>query len=144
MASTCLINDGFIFVSFPSFLSASDFFFSGTLLCTTEIKPSWKDAKVVCLRFYIRKLLSRKVGGREWGWRHFSWKENDTCAFFACEWSCCFCSTLFSQVREDPWRLFWGLKMLPSPSCHVRSLREISIWGQGSICGLFYFGVGWG
>lgn len=49
------------------FICISLFFFSRTFYepTTIDIKPGLYDPKIVYPRFYIRKLLSRKVGGSE-------------------------------------------------------------------------------
>ena len=71
-ANMCVTNVIFLFVSFPSFLSASAyFFFLETFYVPLKSRLSTMTQSLSIPRFYIRKLLNRKFGGSG-GRRHFS------------------------------------------------------------------------
>lgn len=134
LANKGLINDVFLFVSFPFFLSVSAYFFFPEPLYLPPLKSSQtRPTQMLSIPgFVLGRLLNRKVGESEGegGESAFLKKTHpdNTCTFFAFKSPGCFCSHLFLRSENTLRRLFfWGLKMPTSPSCHVRSLG----WGWG-------------
>ena len=152
LANKGLINDVFLFVSFPFFLSVSAYFFFPEPLYLPPLKSSWtRPTQMLSIPgFVLGRLLNRKVGESEGEGGESAFLEkthpDNTCAFFAFKSPGCFCSHSFSRQRI----LLEGCSSEAS-KCPPLQAAMSDLWGggggsdfwdQNSICGWFYLG-GW-